>query len=312
MPQNRCSLTYQPIGANERYSKEGLQRLSPTLTNLRDFPYTAAEQRQEAMKNASKISIQGVQPKLSARLSPVHATFEIVTKNGKFILKPQTESYEQLPENEDLSLRLAQLAGIEAPQHGLIRCADGSLTYFIKRMDRSGHKDKIPLEDFAQLSGATRDTKYESSVEKIIEVVRRFCTVPQLELKKLFQRVVFNFLIGNEDMHLKNYSLITRGLFHQLAPAYDFLNTTIALRNPKEETALPLNGKKNHLTRKDLLSYLPLDRMELNPNIVQDVCRDIQKALPVWDEWIGKSFLNDALKAKYRDVVRERSARLGF
>jgi serine/threonine-protein kinase HipA len=295
-----------------RYSIEGLKKLAPTLRDLKDLPFSAAEQRREALKLATKMSIQGMQYKLSARLSVTRQCFDIVAQNGKFILKPQAEHYENLPENEDLSMRLAALTGIETPLHGLLYSVDGTTTYFIKRMDRVGHKGKIPLEDFAQLSGASRDTKHDSSVEKVIDIVNRFCTFPKVELVKLFHRLLFNFLIGNEDMHLKNYSLIADGKITRLAPAYDFLNTTIALAHPKEESALPLNGKKRDLTRNDLLVYLPLERMELNQNVVNDTVARIAQSLPSWPDWIERSFLPLILRDKYHQVLRERISRLGF
>jgi len=307
----RCPLTYEVLVSGARYSLAGLRQLSPKLTELKDFPYSAAEQRQEALKGASKISIQGLQPKISTQLSPLKGEFVIVTRNGKFILKPQSADYSQMPENEDLSMHLASLAGIEVPLHGLLRCADQSLTYFIKRMDRVGHKDKIALEDFAQLTNQSRETKYNSSIEKLIEVVQKFCTFPQLEMKRLFHRILFNFLIGNEDMHLKNYSLITLKGIHRLAPVYDFLNTTIVLANPKEESALPLNGKKNHLTQRDLLIYLPEERMALNKKTRDDVLTTLKNSVSQWDDWITASFLSEELKGKYRLIVKGRRAKLG-
>lgn len=309
---SRCPLTYKILPTGRRYSTKGLKRLAPTLTDLADFPYSAVEQRHEALKLATKMSIQGHQPKLSARLSITKQSFEIIANNGKFILKPQTEHYAELPENEDLSMRLATLSGIETPLHGLLRCIDGSYTYFIKRMDRVGHKGKIPLEDFAQLCGATRETKYDSSVEKIIEIINHFCTIPKVELVKLFHRLLFNFVIGNEDMHLKNYSLIADGPIYRLAPAYDFLNTTIALSNPKEESALPLNGKKSNLTRKDFLIYLPIERMGLNQNVINDVESRLKLALPKWRSWIEASFLSAPLKEKYLALLLKRAERLGW
>jgi serine/threonine-protein kinase HipA len=307
----RCPLTYEVLVPGARYSLAGLRQLSPKLTELKDFPYAAAEQRQEALKSASKISIQGLQPKISTQLSPLKGEFVIVTRNGKFIFKPQSVDYAQMPENEDLSMHLASLAGIEVPLHGLLRCVDQSFTYFIKRMDRVGHKDKIALEDFAQLTNQSRETKYNASIEKIIEVVQKFCTFPQLEMKRLFHRILFNFLIGNEDMHLKNYSLITLKGIHRLAPAYDFLNTTIVLANSKEESALPLNGKKNHLTQKDLLVYLPEERMVLNKKTRDDVLTTLKNSVSQWDDWIAASFLSEELKGKYRLIVKGRRAKLG-
>ncbi|HEX5033288.1 MAG TPA: HipA domain-containing protein, partial [bacterium] len=260
---NRCPITYQIIPQGERYSLEGLKKLSRGLRHLENLPLSAQEQRIEARKRATKMSIQGVQPKLSAKLSAAKARFEIVDTGGTFILKPPHELYPNLPENEDLSMHLAVAAGIEVPLHGLLYSKDGSRTYFIKRFDRFAHKGKIPVEDFAQLSGKTRETKYNSSMEQLAKVIDQFCTFPLLEKRKLLLRALFNFLIGNEDMHLKNYSLITRDGKIELAPAYDFLNSSIMLENSAEQSALPLRGKKRKLSRKDWIDYYALEPLAL-------------------------------------------------
>ncbi|MDC7242277.1 MAG: HipA domain-containing protein, partial [Spirochaetales bacterium] len=132
---NKCPIAYIPCGEN-RYSDEGLRQLSASLRTLKDLEYTADEQRKEAYNRASKMSIQGVQPKLSAILSFKKEKFEIVDKGGKYILKPQHNIFPEMPENEDLTMRLAREIGLEIPQHGLIWSKDKSLTYFIKRFDR--------------------------------------------------------------------------------------------------------------------------------------------------------------------------------
>ena len=188
---------------------------------------------------------------------------------GKFILKPQQDLFLQAPENEDLSMRLAALVGIEVPLHGLIYCLDQQFTYFIKRFDRAGHNNKISVEDFAQLTGNSRDTKYNFSMEKLIPVIDGHCTFPVVEKAKLFKSILFNFLIGNEDMYLKNFSLIMRNHIIELAPAYDFINSTIIIVNTKEEISLPLNGKKNNLIRKDFINYFAIEKLTLPHKIIE-------------------------------------------
>lgn len=138
---NHCPITYEACG-DSRYSKEGLKRLSRNLTHLNDLPLTAEEQVKEAAARADKMSIQGVQPKLSAVLSPKKGGFEIVDRGGRYILKPQIPGYFQVPENEDLTMRLAESIGIEVPLHGLVYSKDRSMTYFIRRFDRMGHGEK--------------------------------------------------------------------------------------------------------------------------------------------------------------------------
>lgn len=132
---SRCPITYKVIPDGTRYSPEGLKRLARQLKDLRELPYSAEEQRREAIARASKMSIQGVQPKLSARLNVAQAVFEVVDTGGEYILKPQTQ-YLEVPENEDLTMRLAQESGIEVPLHGLVYSRDETFTYFITECPR--------------------------------------------------------------------------------------------------------------------------------------------------------------------------------
>jgi len=305
---NICPITYLACGEN-RYSAEGLRLLASGLKTLNDLEYTAEEQRIEAYNRASRMSIQGVQPKLSAVFNIKNEKFELVDKSGKYILKPQHNLYYQMPENEDLTMRLAELIGLEIPIHGLIWSKDNSLTYFIKRFDRKGHNDKIPVEDFAQLAGLTRHTKYDYSMEKIVTLIKMYCTFPAIENIKLFKLVLFNFLVGNEDMHLKNFSIINRGGIITLSPCYDLVNTTIEYKKPEEEIALPLKGKKKKLTQNMLINYFGKERCELTPKSIESVLIAISSSVKEWNKLIDISFLSSEMKTKYHDLL---DARLGI
>jgi serine/threonine-protein kinase HipA len=307
----RCPISYLQIGENESYHPAGLKLLSPKLATLNKLPFDAKELRIEATKHADKLSIQGVQYKLSAILNIKDHQFEFVDNKGKYILKPQSDTYKQLPENEDLSMRLAKTVGIEVPVHGLVYNKDDSFTYFIKRFDRIRHKDKLAVEDFSQLTGRNRETKYNSSMEKVVDVIENFCTFPLLEKKKLFERVLFNYLIGNEDMHLKNFALISRNNKIELAPAFDFVNSTIVLNNAKEELALPLNGKKRNLTRKDLVDYYAKEGLGLSTATIQEVLESFCLAQQDWPIMIEASFLDQAMKERYLNLVQSRSRTVG-
>ncbi len=305
--QHICPITYEFIDSDQMYSVKGLKQLSPSLKSLSELPYTSEQQILEARRRADKLSIQGVQPKLSARLNVTKSSFELCDLGGTYILKPQNSQYIQLPENEDLTMHLAAYI-TDVPLHGLLYCADGKFTYFIKRFDRVARGNKIPLEDFAQLSGFHRDTKYDFSMERIIPIIDKYCTFPVIEKITLFKRVLFNYLIGNEDMHLKNYSLITKNDVIQLAPAYDFINTTIAIgiNQAKEEIALPLNGKKNNLSRKDLVEYFGRERLAINADVVQQILNDFHALVPTWLTLIDRSFLYDSCKKDYKLILQNR------
>ncbi len=208
-------------------------------------------------------------------------------------------------------MRLAKLAGIEVPLHGLVYSKDGSMTYFIRRFDRAGRNKKIPIEDFAQLSGRDRETKYDSSMEKVALIIDQFCTFPALEKLKLLNLTLFNYLVGNEDMHLKNFSVIRRDLKVALTPAYDLLNSTIIL-NSQEELALPLNGKKNKFQRNDFLVYFAKERLELTQKSIEQTVNRIIRTYPKWIDTIYECFLSDAMKEKYINLVIERCRNLNL
>lgn len=307
-----CPITWECIHDELTYSQAGLKKLSPQLTDLLPLTTSAKEQRQEAIARVGKMSIQGVQPKLSARLNVSQACFEIVSQHGQYILKPQSEWFPELPENEAITMSMAACIQLDVPIHGLIPASDGSWTYFIKRFDRSGrHHHKISVEDFAQLAGERRDSKYSSSMEKIAKLIHQYCTFPAVESLKFYKLTLFNYFIGNEDMHLKNFSiLIDAHEVIKLSPAYDLLNTSIAQKNTKEELALPLKGKKNNLTFTDLTVYFPRDVLFLNEKVVKQVLGALTQALPTWISLINRSYLSDSMKHNYLALLTERAHRL--
>ena len=305
---NRCPITYEECEGS-KYSLKGLKKLSPRLKSLKDFPFSAEDQVREAIARAAKMSIQGVQPKLSVRLNVKKEIFEIMDTGGHYIFKPQTINYREVPENEDVTMRLANLIGIDVPLHGLVYSKDDTMTYFIRRFDRVGRSKKIAVEDFAQLSGKDRDTKYDSSMEQIISIIEQFCTFPALEKLKLFNLTLFNYLIGNEDMHLKNFSVIRRDMKAELSPAYDLLNSTIIL-NSQAELALPLNGKKNKLRKDDFFAYFAKERLELPQKPIEQTVNRIVKVFPKWIDLIQKCFLSDSMKTQYIDLLNKRFSKL--
>ena len=168
------------------------------------------------------------------------------------------------------------------------------------------------MEDFAQLSGATRETKYDSSLERVAQLVEQFCTFPAIEKPKLAKRLLFCFLTGNEDMHLKNFSVWMQDGVVSLTPAYDLLNSTLVLENAKEESALPLQGKKRKLAMELWLDYFCKERLKLTPGQIYKVMKDLRKAMPVFDRLIRQSFLSEGRQAGYRTILHARAKRLGL
>jgi serine/threonine-protein kinase HipA len=147
-------------------------------------------------------------------------------------------------------------------------------------------------------------------MEKVASVIESFCTFPALEKIKLFRMTLVNFLIGNEDMHLKNFSLVTRQGKAELSPVYDIISTSIVLSQPQEEIALTLMGKKRKLDRSIVVDYFGHERLGINEHMISKVLAEIGKAVARWRPFIDRSFLSPDLKQRYRDLIEERQARI--
>ncbi len=307
----RCPITYEEI-TDGIYSKKGLNKLNPALDILNPLPFTNSELILESRKRMTKMSIQGVQPKLSARLSIKNSVFEIVNRHGIFILKPNPAYFQQVPENEDVTMKMAAVCGIDTPLHGLIYNKEGVLVYFIRRFDREGRIKRIHVEDFAQLAGMSRETKYNYSMEQVGKLIDQYCTFPIVEKFKLFRLTLFSYLVGNEDMHLKNFSIIHKDGIIELTPAYDLLNSTIVLSNPSEEMALPIKGKKSNFTRNIFLNYFGYEMLGLNKRIIINTEEQLRESFNHWLRLLEICFLSDELKSKYLDVLVNRRKILGW
>lgn len=280
-------------------------REAPLLDYRHDELDSLAEQVIRA-----QTSLTGVQPKLSLNLSRHEgcSRLTIVGLWGDYILKPQTEDYPQLPENEDLTMHLAEAAKINVVPHSLIRLADGQLGYITRRIDRTRNGEKIDMEDMCQLTLHPTEYKYKGSHEQIAKVIRQYCDMPKLDLTNYMQLLLFCFVTGNNDMHLKNFSLYRPGKNYQLTPAYDLLNVAIANPNDQEELALPLSGRKSRLKLDDFLRAGTT--MGLENNVVVRLVENMHRALPKWRLLISDSFLSDEMKERYEQLIISRMNRL--
>ncbi|MBU1821695.1 MAG: HipA domain-containing protein, partial [Bacteroidetes bacterium] len=212
-----------------------------------------------------------------------------------------TEQFAALPENEDLTMKMAAECGIHTAEHTLIRLASGELAYLTKRFDRQEGR-KVHMEDLCQLTETLTEHKYRGSMEKVGRVVRAYTTNKGLETLKLFEITVFCFLTGNTDMHLKNFSLLRPGNDDiALSPAYDLLSTKLVIPEDREESALTINGKKNRLLRTDF------DKLALNLGISEKSAERVytrfaqKKAL--MHALIEQSFLPIHLQKAYIDLL---------
>jgi len=258
----------------------------------------------------SQTSLTGVQPKLSLNLNKHEGTsrLTIVGLWGDYIFKPQTAVYPELPENEDLTMHLASAAKIKVVPHSLIRLADGKLGYITKRIDRTKKGEKIDMEDMCQLTLHPTEYKYKGSYEQIAKAIMQHCDMPRLDLTNYMQVLLFCFVTGNNDMHLKNFSLYRPSNSYQLSPAYDLVNVAIANPKDTEELALTLSGRKSKLQLKDFMSSAAT--MGLEPNVMLRLIDNMHKALPKWESLIQRSFLSDEMKDLYSQIITSRLNRL--
>ena len=254
----------------------------------------------------AQTSLTGVQPKLSLNLHKHEGSnrLTIVGLWGDFIFKPQTDAYPELPENEDLTMHLAEAARIKVVPHSLIHLADGSLGYITRRIDRTKKGEKIDMEDMCQLTLHPTEYKYKSSCEQIAKAIAAYSSTPRLDLVNFMQVLLFSFVTGNNDMHLKNFSLYRPKALYQLSPAYDLLNVAISNPKDKEEMALSINGKKAQIKLADFLKAS--DTMGIEQRVTLGLINGLRDAMPAWIDLINNSFLSDEMKQNYLDLISRR------
>lgn len=256
----------------------------------------------------SKITLTGVQPKLSLNIESKKnepKRFTIVGLWGNYILKPQTSQYALLPENEDLSMHLAEIAKIKTVPHSLIRFQDGSLAYITKRIDRDKKGEKIAMEDMCQLTERQTEYKYKGSYEQIAKKIKEYSGNPLLDIISFFEVVLFSYLTGNSDMHLKNFSLYNNNEKQELTPAYDLVSTKLVMPDDKEDLALTLNSKKSNIKRKDFDNLL--EKYKIEPKTIENIYNKFRKTIPKWVEFIDKSFLSEEQKTNYKELIIKNS-----
>lgn len=257
----------------------------------------------------SQTTLTGVQAKLSLDINKDNeekrARFTIVGLWGRYILKPQTDLFEHFPEVEDLTMHLAEIAKIKVVPHSLIRFAYGELCYITRRIDRTDKGDKLPMEDMCQLTERLTEHKYKSSYEQISKAIQRFSSVPKLDLVNYWEQVVFSWITGNSDMHLKNFSLYSEiANKYVLTPAYDLLSTTLVMPEDTEEMALTLNGKKRRIKKTDFVNSMQMSGLE--NKVIENIFNKFHKVRDKWFEFIDISFIPDAMKKDYKTIIEEK------
>ena len=307
---SKCLFCYQLLKDNEiDFHKKCSKKIFGTETAPL-LNYTLSEMELLAKEVIeTSISVPGVQPKLS--LSFVKEKLEGVTKGrltvlealgGNYILKPQNIVFPQMPENEHLTMKLAELLGIQNVISSLIRLKSGELSYITKRIDRASSNRKIHMLDMFQITEAF--DKYKSSMEKVGKAVNEYSSNTLLDVVRLYEVTVFSYLTGNNDMHLKNFSMILKGEDWVFSPAYDLLNVQLHLPEDKEETALTIGGKKSRLTKADFIN-LGL-KFGLSERQIENIFKRFIKANEKMLELISISFLDEEKKKIYKDLLSHR------
>lgn len=254
-----------------------------------------------------RIAVTGVQPKISVDLErEVGAErLTIVGLWGQYILKPQHDEYEFMPETEDLTMHLADLFKIKTCQHALIPTSEGKLAYIARRFDRNNGQ-KIHIEDFCQISGFLTEQKYKGSYEKVGKLVTQHCTNKGLDTLYFFELVLFCYLTGNNDMHLKNFSVIHHSDHTiSLSPAYDLLNVNLVFPDDADELALTLNGRKRKITKADFDTVAK--GLMLPEKSVSNIYAKFSGARGKVEEVIRSSFLPEDWKQRYMEIWDSKS-----
>ena len=306
--ERKCLYCYNELGEDETDYHTSCSRIFFGTDTPPSLDFSLNDIADLAVKTLDKsISVTGVQPKLSIdylRKRGKENRLTIVGLWGQFILKPPFAEFPQMPQIEDLTMHLAELCKIETALHSLIRLKSGELGYISRRFDRL-KKEKLHVEDMAQLTGSLTENKYRGSMEKIGKTILIYSDYPGNDVMRLFELTLFSFLTGNADMHLKNFSLLRdQDGEIRLSPAYDLLSTKILIPKDNEELALTLSGRKSKFGRKDFDYFAA--KLQINSKAGADIYDRFRNSLPSFKDFISRSFLPDDMKEKYLNLVSER------
>lgn len=304
--------TYSPAAVKLLFDGNPVSHILPFRS-----PNNEEAENEEYAKHVGRVSLSGVQPKAGLIIKGNQLVRPSEQERSRYILKPAPSSYALLerkdyPANEHLSMQLAsQVYHIETAPNALCFFSDGEQAYITRRFDVAPDGSKYQQEDFASLAGLTKahggsDYKYSNlSYEECAEIIGKYTTAPSVEILKFFRMVVFNYLILNDDAHLKNFSLINRGdgEYH-LSPAYDLINTSLHLYEPRIfalDKGLFHEGM--HLTDTRTVTRVDFEefgrRIGLATRLVKRELDNFATEQPLAKELINRSFLSDKLKKYY-------------
>ncbi|MEE1885077.1 HipA domain-containing protein [Pedobacter flavus] len=304
-----CLFCYQPMAPGLIYHAKCCKKFFQT-EQLPDLALDKAMIDSLVEETVNKrIAVTGVQQKLSLSLeiNGNDSRLTIVGLWGRYILKPQSAEIPAMPEVEDLTMHLAKLFKISTCQHALLLTVDGSLAYIAKRFDREGDA-KIHMEDFCQLGGFMTEQKYDSSYERCGKLISAYCTNKGLDLLNYYELLVFCFLSGNSNMHMKNFSILYKGDEILLSPAYDLINSALVFPQDKDDMAMFLSGRKRKIQLKDFENLAK--SLGLSEKVFKRVIAKYTGTQDKVFALIDQSFLSEEYNEDYKKIWEERRTRL--
>ncbi|WP_118196186.1 HipA domain-containing protein [Albibacterium indicum] len=304
-----CLFCYKLVETGEYHPS-----CSKKFFDIAEVPYLELDREKlnklAQMAVGERLALTGVQPKISLTLNGEKGNkrLTLVGLWGDYILKPQSSEFMYMPEVEDLTMHLAGLFKIETANHALIRTSEGELAYITKRFDRVKGK-KVHVEDLCQLSELLTEQKYKSSYERVGKIIKQYATNSGLDVIKYFRLVLFSFLTGNNDMHLKNFSLLHTDKGILFTPAYDLLNVNLIYPKDKDDLALTLGGRKRKVRRSDFDQFaMSLGLSEL---VRDNIYKDFSKQTENVANLIERSFLTEEYKERYLQIFNNKLKRIG-
>ena len=302
----RCLICLQPGSLDNGYHRKCMNELFGA-SNAPTIELDTGIVQAAGLAMAGRSSLSGVQKKLSVKLSGDLRSLQIVSEGGSFILKPQTGTFQNLPEIEHTTMQMASLCRIETAANGLLRLHDGSLAYLTKRFDRRGDGSKVHQEDFCQLLEQRPADKYRGSAERCMKVIARFASEPGIEMMRLMRQLLYSWWVGNGDLHLKNLSLIMDEFGRvRLSPAYDLVSTQLVIRDDK--LALTIAGRDQNIMFTTW--YRLSDHTGFPRPAMKRLMADQIKVLPKALQWIAQSFLPEWQKEQLKRIITANSAQL--
>ena len=311
-----CLACHKPLASGDhQYHPACLARFWESDTPVFQLGYDVSQINELAEENvAQRIIVTGVQPKLSMGFTKT-ATEERLTivgaLNGRYILKPPYSDYPQMPELEALCMLMTQACSIETVPFLLLPLKGGELAYITRRIDRNAQGDKFAMEDACQFNDRLTEHKYRGSYEQIAKGIIAYSKNPIKDVVHFYEQVIVSFLIGNNDMHLKNFSLIAKEAnAYELTPAYDMISAQLLLPDDLEDLALNLNGKKRKLKRGDFIAAML--KAHIPEKAIENLWKRIENGMSEWSGLIDHSFLSQERKENFKELINNKTAQLAF